>query len=304
MEEPRIAKTTTRYSRFVLPYLHSSAAKPPCVEWSLMGTQNRRGAFVQSVDRAITVMEFLAGNGWSGVTEVANEIGIHKSTAYRLLTTLRDRNLVEQDSATEKYRLGFGLVALAGSVSDGLDILRCARPVCERLSEQTEETVTVAVLEDDEAVIIHQDISRLSALNADWTGAHNPLHVTASGKILLHNMDDERRRRILSRPLEKFTGNTITDPDALIGHLREIPTLGYARTFEELEVGLNAIAAPILASGGSMAGTLTVSGPAFRFPEAAMEKSAGFLLGAADEISRCLGHRGRSGGDGGMEESR
>ncbi len=257
-----------------------------------MDTQNRRGAFVQSVDRAITVMEFLAANGWSGVTEVANEIGIHKSTAYRLLTTLRDRSLVEQDSATEKYRLGFGLVALAGSVSDGLDILRCARPVCERLSEETEETVTVAVLEDDEAVIIHQDISRLSALNADWTGAHNPLHVTASGKVFLQNMDEEQRRRVFSRRLEKFTENTITNPDALVEHLREIPNLGYARTFEELEAGLNAIAAPILASDGSMAGTLTVSGPAFRFPEKAMERAAEFLMEAAADISQCLGYRG------------
>jgi DNA-binding IclR family transcriptional regulator len=239
-------------------------------------------------------MEFLAANGWSGVTEVANEIGIHKSTAYRLLTTLRDRNLVEQDTATEKYRLGFGLVALAGSVTNDLDILRCARPVCERLSGETEETVTVAVLEGDEAVIIHQDISRLSALNADWTGAHNPLHVTASGKVFLQNMDDDRRRDILSRPLERRTENTITDPDELAEHLREIPNLGYARTFEELEVGLNGIAAPILASDGSLAGTLTVSGPAFRFPEEAMEKAAAHLLAAAADISQCLGYRAES----------
>lgn len=236
-------------------------------------------------------MEFLAQNGWSGVTEVAKEIQIHKSTAYRLLTTLRDRNLVEQDDATEKYRLGFGLVALASSVTDDLDILRCARPVCQRLSEETEESVTVAVLENDEAVIIHQDISRLSALNADWTGAHNPLHATASGKVFLHNMDEEHRKRILSRPLERCTDSTITHPESLIRNLDEVSALGYARTFEELEVGLNAIAAPIFASDEEMAGTLTISGPAFRFPEKVMERAAGHLLSAAAEISTCLGRR-------------
>src|SRR3712207_8260346 len=82
-----------------------------------METTKRRNNFVQSVDRAITVMELLSRRGWSGVTEVANELGINKSTAYRLLTTLRDRGLVEQDAATEKYRLGFGLVTLASSVT-------------------------------------------------------------------------------------------------------------------------------------------------------------------------------------------
>src|SRR4028119_232332 len=93
-----------------------------------METTKRRNNFVQSVDRAITVMELLSRRGWSGVTEVANELGINKSTAYRLLTTLRDRGLVEQDSATEKYRLGFGLVALASSVSADLDVARWPRP--------------------------------------------------------------------------------------------------------------------------------------------------------------------------------
>jgi DNA-binding IclR family transcriptional regulator len=81
-----------------------------------METTKLRNNFVQSVDRAITLMELLSRRGWSGVTEVAKELGINKSTAYRLLTTLRDRALVEQDAATEKYRLGFGLVALASSV--------------------------------------------------------------------------------------------------------------------------------------------------------------------------------------------
>src|SRR4028119_2390583 len=109
-----------------------------------METANRRNAFVQSVDRAITVMELLSRRGWSGVTEVAKELEINKSTAYRLLPTLRDRGLVEQDAASEKCRLGFGLVALASSVAADLDVARCSRPVCDRLAERSRETVTVA----------------------------------------------------------------------------------------------------------------------------------------------------------------
>jgi DNA-binding IclR family transcriptional regulator len=260
-----------------------------------MDTQSRRNAFVQSVDRAITVMEFLAQNGWSGVTEVANEIGIHKSTAYRLLTTLRDRNLVEQDAATEKYRLGFGLVTLAGSVTDDLDILRCARPVCERLSEETEETVTLSVLENDEAVVIHQNISRSSALNVDWTGWHTPLHATAAGKIFLQSMDDEQIRRVMKEHREKFTDHTIVDAEELLRHVRRIPEVGYAHTIEELEAGLNAVGVPIFTSDGELAGAVSISGPVFRFPEEVMPEMAATAREAAAEISRCLGYRGRSG---------
>src|SRR5215218_855922 len=146
----------------------------------------RRSPSVQSVDRAISVMELLSRRGWSGVTEVARELDIHKSTAYRLLTTLRDRGLVEQDAATEKYRLGFGLVLLARSASADLDILRCAEPVCERLSELTKETVTIAVLEDDDAVVIHQSISRASALSVDGTAHAVACHGLGEDILIVH----------------------------------------------------------------------------------------------------------------------
>jgi DNA-binding IclR family transcriptional regulator len=257
-----------------------------------MEAVNRRNTLVQSVDRAVSVMEFLSRNGWSRVTEVATELGIHKSTAYRLLTTLRDRGLVEQDASTEKYRLGFGVVLLASTVTADLDVLRCARPVCERLSEQTQETVTVAVLEDDEAVVIHQSISKVSALGLDWTGRHTPLHATAAGKIFLAHMPVDQRRRLLRRPLERFTEYTIVDPATLWDHVQRGAHDGFAYTLEELEVGLNAVGAPILSFDGGVVGAVSVSGPAFRLPANFVPEAARLLNEASAEISRCLGFRG------------
>jgi DNA-binding IclR family transcriptional regulator len=251
-----------------------------------------RSPSVQSVDRAITVMEFLSRRGWSGVTEVSRELEIHKSTAYRLLTTLRDRGLVEQDAATEKYRLGFGLVLLARAVSADLDILRCARPVCERLSERTGETVTIAVLEGDDAVIIHQSISRASALSVDWTGRHTPLHATAAGKIFLLYMPEDQRLRVLEKPLERFTEKTIVDPASLTDHIRGIQDAGFGYTVEELETGLNAVGAPICSAEGVIVGAVSVSGPAFRLPTDALPEIGELSRRAATEISRCLGFRG------------
>jgi DNA-binding IclR family transcriptional regulator len=252
----------------------------------------RRNPSVQSVDRAVSVMEFLSRRGWSGVTEVAKELEIHKSTAYRLLTTLRDRGLVEQDAATEKYRLGFGLVLLARTVRADLDILRCARPVCERLSERTRETVTIAVLEGDDAVVIHQSISQASALSVDWTGRHTPLHTTAAGKIFLAYMPEDQLLRILEEPLERFTKNTIADPASLKDHTNKIPNEGYGYTVEELEPGLNAVGAPIRGADGAVMGAVSVSGPAFRLPPDTFPETGELSRQAAAEISRCLGFQG------------
>lgn len=237
------------------------------------------------------MMEFLSRNGWSGVTEVANELGTHKSTAYRLLTTLRDRGLVEQDTATEKYRLGFGIVLLASTVTADLDVLRCGRPVCERLSEQTQETVTLTVLEDDDAVIIHQTMSKTTALSVDWTGMHTPLHATAAGKVFLFHMPDDQRWRVLRRPLERFTEETIVDSEILRDHVQAVREDGYGYTIEELEVGLNAVGAPIRSSDGVVIAAVGVSGPVFRLPVESIPETAVLVKEAAAEISRCLGFR-------------
>ena len=257
-----------------------------------METAKRRNDFVQSVDRAVTVMELLARRGWTGVTEVARELGINKSTAYRLLTTLRDRGLVEQDSATEKYRLGFGLVALASSVTADLDVARCSRPVCDRLAEQTRETVTVAVLEGDDAIILHQSNSRSSALSVDWSGVHTPLHATAAGKIFLRHMREDQRRRILRRSLQSYTEETIVDPKVLREEIQRDHGEGYWYTIEELEVGLNAVAAPVRCAEGVVVAAVSVSGPAFRLPPESFPETGELCVRAADEISRCLGFQG------------
>lgn len=209
-------------------------------------------------------MEFLGRQGWSSLTDMSNELHMHKSTVYRLLATLEYRGLVEQDPETEKYRLGFGLASLASAVTSELDVVRYARSFCQQLSNETEETVTLTVLEGDEAVNIHQSTSSTSVLGADWSGSHTPLHCTASGKVLMAHMTKRRQNRVLKRPLERLTENTIVDPDAMRGQLEEIRAIGYGYTIEELEVGLNAVGAPIYTSGGSAIGAVSVSGPSLR----------------------------------------
>jgi DNA-binding IclR family transcriptional regulator len=250
---------------------------------------------IQSVDRAVDVLEYLSSSGWSGVTEIARALGTHKSTAYRLLVTLKDRGLVEQDSNTDRYRLGLGLVNLAAAVTGELDIVQFARPVCERLREETGGTVTISVLTGNDVMVIHQTMSSSSVLNVDWRGKHLPLHCTSDGKVLLAYLPESRQQTLLQGPLQRFTVHTIVDPAILKEQLRTIREVGYGFTVEELETGLNAVAAPIFSRGEVVAATLGLSGPAFRFPPASIPELAGRAISAAVEISSALGGASRNG---------
>ncbi|MFP5347088.1 MAG: IclR family transcriptional regulator, partial [Actinomycetes bacterium] len=111
---------------------------------------------VQSVERAMTILEQLASAGECGVTEIAAALGVHKSTAFRLLSTLERGGLVEQSTERGKYRLGLGLVRLAGATTARLDLVRQARAVCRQLAASTGETVNIAVLSGMSALYLDQ----------------------------------------------------------------------------------------------------------------------------------------------------
>lgn len=250
------------------------------------------GATVQSVDRAARILKLLARGGYLGVTEIAAELGVHKSSAHRTLGTLASHGLVEQDPRTEKYRLGFGLVGLASAVTAEIDVVSNAREASRRLSEQTGETVLLTALVGDEVVIVHQTSSSSSVLGVDWSGLHMPLHCTPGGKVLLAHMPKGEREGLVSGPLERFTANTITDPDVLHDELEVILARGYARTVEELETGLNAVAAPILRPGDEAVAAIGVYGPAFRLPAGSLDALGRTAKAAADEVSARLGYLG------------
>jgi DNA-binding IclR family transcriptional regulator len=268
-----------------------------------MSVVREKRTAVRSVDRAISILEFLSREGGSGVTEVANGLGVHKSTAHRLLATLKDRGLVEQDGDTELYHLGMGLVYLASSVTSSLDLVRAARPVCRELSEHTQETVTITVLVGDEALIIDQTSSPSSVLSVDWTGRRTPLHCTSDGKVLLAHLPASRQRRILAKPLERFTEHTIVEPALLLEQLQRVLIEGYGYTLEEFEIGLNAVAAPIYAAGGAVVAVLGLSGPAFRLPVTAIPALGEMLMEAARTISQQLGYQGEGGKGGAVRKA-
>ena len=245
---------------------------------------------LRSVNRALRSLEIIAETGDIGVSELGRRLGVHKATASRLAATLADHGLVERDPLTERYRLGFGLVRLAGAAMAGNDLVRAARPVLEDLADRTRETVNLGVLAGDAVVYIDQASGARSIVSADWVGQRSPLHCTSNGKVLLAFMDDEDRDRLLARPLEPSTEHTIVEPDRLRRQLEEVRGHGYAQTLEELEEGLNAVAAPVRQADGEVVAALSVSGPAFRMRPVDLPRIARLTMDAAVALSRRLGH--------------
>jgi DNA-binding IclR family transcriptional regulator len=248
---------------------------------------------VQSVDRAVSVLEILAQRGEAGVSEVAAEIEVHKSTAFRLLGALEARGLVEQTAERGKYRLGFGIVRLAGAVTGRLDITQQGRPVCERLSEEIGETVNIAVLQEHFAVNLYQVRGPGAVGTHNWVGQLTPVYATSSGKILLAHLPAKERAAVLAMSeVQKLTPHTLTARTKLEKNLDEARERGYAVTLEEFEIGLHALAAPIRSRDGEVIAALSASGPAYRFTEERIHEVAPVLIRGAEEISRRMGHLG------------
>jgi DNA-binding IclR family transcriptional regulator len=255
-----------------------------------MSNMGGRDGGVQSVDRAISVLEILARRGEAGVSELAAEIDVHKSTAFRLLGALEGRGLVEQAGERGKYRLGFGLIPLAGAVADRLEVTRQGRVVYEQLAVDLGETINVAVLQEHWAVNIDQAMGPSTVATHNWIGRLTPLHCTSSGKVLLAHLDTERRAALLAASgMPALTPGTVTSAEALDAELDRVRKAGVAVVVEEYEVGLNAAAAPVFDRSGEVIAALSVSGPAYRVDAERLSEMAPPLCTAAAEMSRRMG---------------
>jgi len=246
---------------------------------------------VQSVDRAVTALEILARSGGAGVSEVAAEIGVHKSTAFRLLAALEERGLVEQNHERGKYQLGFGILRLASAIPARLDLVRQARPVLDELAAQFGETVNLAIIREHFVVNVDQSRGSAAVASQNWTGQLTPLHATSSGKILLAHLSEQHRGELLtSAGLASFTEHTITSRARLESELQRALADGYATTFEEYEIGLNAVAVPIRDHTGVVVGAVSVSGPAYRMEGTRIKALLGDLLAGGARIGSRMGY--------------
>jgi DNA-binding IclR family transcriptional regulator len=248
------------------------------------------GNAVRSVDRAAALLLALGeSQGEAGVTELARRLGLHKSTASRLLATLQRRGLVEQDAETGKYRLGLVVIRLAERAERTLDLRSLALPELERLARLTHETAGLGVLDSDQVLFVAQaDGPNLIAVG-DWTGRASTLHANASGKVLLASLAEREVLRIVRRGLTRYTERTITDLEPLLEDLARARRRGYATALSELENGLTAVAAAVHDARGRVIAAVEVWGPAFRLTPRRLPELAAQARATAAAISVRLG---------------
>jgi len=255
-----------------------------------------QGQVIKSVRRAVAVLRsFSLEEPELSVTYLSRQLDVHKSTISRLLATLEAERLVERNHETGRYRLGIGLIELAGLVTLHADLRRLARPLLRQLATQTQETAALAVRDVDEVINIEQAAPYdRRVLNIGWVGRRTPLHASSTGKVLLAYLPEEKVEPLLGRSLTRFTEHTVVKVQTLREELALVRQRGYATGLEELEIGLNAVAAPVRDHAGRVVAAVSVAGPSYRFSRQRIEdEAAGQVITCANQISRVLGFAGK-----------
>jgi DNA-binding IclR family transcriptional regulator len=245
---------------------------------------------VRVIDRAVAILRCLAfeRSGLSG-TELAAAVGISKGTAHRLLCSLADQRLVQQDPQTKRYRLGLGLFELGNQVLAHLQPVEVAKPYLERLVEETGETANMAVMDGGMALYVAKVECSFSIRIGSMVGLRQPCHCTGLGKVLLAYHADGARLTVGQRGLSRKTGRTIVDVDHLRQELKLVSNRGYAVDDQEFEDGLRCIAAPVCDHTGAVIAAVSVSGPTSRITEEVLDEVARQVVCVARDISSALG---------------
>lgn len=250
---------------------------------------------VQSVERALSIIEILAENREPmSLGDVAVKSGLKPSTAHRLLGTLIYRGFVEQNQ-DGRYGLTMKLFHIGNSVASAIDLRQVARPFMRELQEKTNETVNLAVLEQGEVVYVDQLESNNIVVVRMFAraGSRGPAYCTGSGKVLLAGLDDEELDRYLKNTqFQRFTSDTITDPNMMYKELQRVRRDGYAMDLGERDEGVRCVAAPIKDHRGKVIAALSVSGPSMRMTPSYISNELCLLVkDVAARLSRQLGSR-------------
>lgn len=244
---------------------------------------------IQSIQRAVSLLRaFDAEHAELGVSELSRAVGLPKSTVARMLATLEHEGLVERAAGSEKYRLGFLLVRLAGRVTHARDVRAVARPVLVALGQRSAESVHLGLLDGDEVVNVEQIPGPHLIRETNWLGRRTPLHCAANGKALLAFQPAPTIERILAGPLPAITPRTLTDPLLVRRELLLTRQRGFALTLGEVEEGLNGVAAPIRDPDGAAFAAVSVSGPAYRVTPERLPQLGELAAAAAAEIAARL----------------
>ncbi|NOY86890.1 MAG: IclR family transcriptional regulator [Deltaproteobacteria bacterium] len=248
---------------------------------------------IHSVDHAFDVLEaFRSSDPEVGVTQLSKLLGLHKNNVFRILATLENRGYVEQNPETGNYRLGLKAFEAGQAYLRHTNLLSVSQPCMISLTAKLRENAYLSVLRGDYVFYLDEAISDQKIQVVSRLGSRVAPHCTATGKVFLAFIEAEQAEGILKHlDLERFTPNTITDPDLLRKEWRSIRASGFAVDREEWNLGLKCVAAPILDYYGKVQGCISVSGPTNRMSIERIKKEiAPEVLSQAREVSRKMGY--------------
>lgn len=249
---------------------------------------------MKSVKKAIEVLEALAKreNG-GGITQLSKQLNLPKSTIHQILSTFKSARFVEQNPEDRQYHLGLRIFELGNIVQSQLQLRKIAHPYLYDLSRKTNETSYLVVLEGKRIVYIDcvESTARLRAHPV--FGDRVPLHCTGVGKAIMAFLPEVKIHEIIYEDgLERFTENTITDPQLLQQELKKVRKRGYAIDNIEHEEGIRCVGAPIRNHRKEVFAAISVSGPSQRFNPPRIQTMAKLVIETGEEISRRMGYKG------------
>jgi DNA-binding IclR family transcriptional regulator len=258
-----------------------------------MARKDKSEYIIQAVSHALDLLEqFHDDVDELGVTELSKRLKLHKNNVFRLLATLESRGYIEQNKATENYRLGLKALELGQTFIKQMGLLRQAKPILEKVVGSCNETAYVAIFKEGSVVYLDVVETDMTVRVVSRVGSRLPGYCTASGKVHMAFMsEDEINELYPSRQLKGYTSTTITDREQLKETLKTVTEQGYALDDEEMDLGVRCVAAPIRDYTRRIVGAISVSGPTMRLGDERIEKELIPLVqGAAEELSSRLGY--------------
>lgn len=222
---------------------------------------------VQSVDRALRIIEFLAENPTgAGITEISKSLGLSKGTVHRLISTLKERDFAYQSSNTELYRLSYKILYLYNCISNNIDMFKVSRPIIRKFADKVDATVHLATLDEKRSNIVY--IDRIEPMNSQKlfvmssrVGKKAPCYCTAAGKMLLSQYSDDEIRDIMKgEEYKTYTDKTIKNIDEFLEEIHKVRKQGYALDENEYDHGIICISIPIYNSNGKIDFAMSVTG--------------------------------------------
>ncbi|KAF0819872.1 Transcriptional regulator KdgR, KDG operon repressor [Bacillus sp. ZZV12-4809] len=254
-----------------------------------------RENMVKSVSRALDIITLISlkKNGL-GVTEIANQIDINKSSVYRILSTLVQYGYIEQDSETGKYKLGYKFLEISSKLLESIDLRAEARPFLQELENETNEVIHLVVYDQGEVVYIEKLEGNETLRMHSKVGKRAPMHCTSVGKAILAHLPSSIVSDILERKgMPVHTDKTITDKDEFMKELGQVRQKGYALDLEENEYGITCVAAPIFDHLGKVIAAVSISGPTMRMTDERLDALKSIMVKTGQNISARLGHLSR-----------